>query len=56
MTHNHIKTAVRLFRNPLAPRSVRRHNARSWLAATHRLGDKWLLYKPMEIEFRRTQA
>jgi hypothetical protein len=38
-----IKQAVRLFRNDLAPRSIRRHNARQWLTAIERLGDKWLL-------------
>lgn len=35
-----VKTAVRLFRSDLAPRSVRRHNARQWLRQMHQLGDK----------------
>ena len=52
MTRARIKAAVRLFRNELAPRHIRRHNARSWLAATHRLGEKWLLHAPMQKENR----
>jgi hypothetical protein len=35
-----IKTAVRLFRSDLVPRSVRRANAKKWLAAMHQLGDR----------------
>lgn len=39
-----IKQAVRLHRNPLAPRSVRRHNARSWLRSKLLLGSKHVLH------------
>jgi hypothetical protein len=35
-----IKQAVRLFRSEIAPRSVRRANARKWLASMLMLGDK----------------
>ena len=38
-----IKTAVRLFRSDLVPRSVRRHNARAWLRSVTMLGDKYVL-------------
>ena len=42
MSKHRIKQAVKLFRNDLAKRSTRRHNARQWLAMTQWLGDKWL--------------
>lgn len=37
-----IKQAVRLFRSDMAPRSVRRANARKWIRAVLMLGDKHL--------------
>ena len=43
MNRAQIKTAVRLFRSPLAPRDLRRANARKWLCAVHQLGDNWIL-------------
>ena len=52
MTRARIKKAVQLFRNDLAPRHIRRSNARKWLLATHRLGAKWLLHAPMQKEKR----
>jgi hypothetical protein len=47
-----IKQAVRLFRFDLAPRSVRRHNARAWLKSVAMLGEKWKLATPMRLEKR----
>lgn len=49
MTRARIRQAVRLFRNDLAPRNVRRHNARQWLAAIEKLGDRWLFARPVEL-------
>jgi hypothetical protein len=37
-----LRKAVALFRSDLAPRSVRRHNARAWLRSVMGLGDKHL--------------
>lgn len=48
MSRDMIKHAVRLWRSDMAPRSVRRHNARQWLRSVHALGDSWLLAKPIE--------
>lgn len=39
-----IVQAVRLFRSDLAPRSVRRANARKWLAMNLWLGDRHVLH------------
>jgi hypothetical protein len=44
MSKHHIKRAVKLFRNELAPRHIRRANARNWLAAIDRLGSKWVCH------------
>jgi hypothetical protein len=44
------KVAVRLFRSDLAPRSVRRANARKWLAAMAALGDKHV-YRGGEVSW-----
>lgn len=49
-----IRQAVRLFRNGYAPKAVRRHNARAWLAAVDRLGDRWLYAQPQAL-VRRTK-
>ncbi len=38
-----LRRAVALFRSDMAPRSVRRHNARNWLIAMERLGDGHVL-------------
>ena len=45
------KHALRLWNVPHVPREVNRSNARKWLRAVERLGDKWLLAQPV----RRTQ-
>lgn len=45
-----IRHAVRLFRNDLAPRSVRRHNARSWLRAIEMLGPKWVYAETQRLQ------
>lgn len=38
-----LRQARRLFCHPLAPRSVQRHNMKSWVKSLRLLGDKWLL-------------
>ena len=38
-----LRQARRLFCHPLAPRSVQRHNMKSWVKSLRQLGDKWLL-------------
>ncbi len=43
-----IKRAIRLWRNPLAPKHIQRHNQRAWLRSVERLGDRWLLAKNFE--------
>jgi hypothetical protein len=40
-----LKQAVRLFRNAIAPRSVRRANAKKWLASMQMLGDRHVYAK-----------
>jgi hypothetical protein len=39
------KHALRLWNVPHVPREANRSNARKWLRAVERLGDKWLLAK-----------
>jgi hypothetical protein len=41
------KHALRLWNVPHVPREVNRSNARKWLAAVERLGDRWLLAQPI---------
>jgi hypothetical protein len=41
------RQAIRLWSNPMAPKSTNRHNQRQWLASVIRLGDKWLLANPV---------
>lgn len=41
--HSLIKEAVRHFRNDMAPRHIRRANARKWIRAVLMLGDKHIL-------------
>ena len=43
-----MRRAVKLWQVPHVPREINRANARKWLAAVERLGDKWLLCKPVE--------
>jgi len=49
-----IRRAVRLFRNELAPRHIRRANARKWLAAVEKLGDRWVYAKTIKLERKAT--
>lgn len=44
------RRAIRLYSYDLAPKSVNRHNQRSWLRMVALLGDKWLLAKPVQKE------
>jgi hypothetical protein len=43
-----MRHAVKLWQVPHVPRAINRANARKWVAAVERLGDKWLLSKPVE--------
>jgi hypothetical protein len=43
-----IRHALRLWNVPHVPKSVNRSNARKWLAAVERLGDRWLLMKKVQ--------
>ena len=38
-----MRHAVKLWQVPHVPREINRSNARKWLAAVERLGDRWLL-------------
>lgn len=42
------RRAVRLWANPMVPRSTVRHNRRAWLRSVLRLGDKWLLHEKVK--------
>lgn len=42
------KTAIRLYRNPLVPKHIQRHNQRAWLRSIQFLGDRWLLARKVE--------
>ena len=44
------KRAIRLYSCDLAPKTVNRHNQRSWLRSVQMLGDRWLLAKPIAKE------
>lgn len=44
------KRAIQLYSCDLAPKSVNRHNQRSWLRMVSLLGDKWLIAKPVQKE------
>lgn len=43
-----IKRAIRLWNVPNVPREINRANARKWVAAVERLGDRWLLARKVE--------
>lgn len=43
-----LRRARQHFCHPMAPVRVQRHNVLSWARAVHRLGDRWLLAKPVE--------
>lgn len=49
------RRAVRLWANPMVPRSTVRHNRRAWLASVLRLGDKWL-GNPMDKELLKERS
>lgn len=42
-----MRRAVRLWKNPHVDRETTRHNQRAWLRSVERLGDRWLLAKPV---------
>lgn len=42
-----VKHALRLWRVPDVDKKTNRANTRKWIAAVERLGDKWLLAKPV---------
>lgn len=44
-----LRQAVRLYRSDLAPREVRRANARKWLRSIAMLGDGWVLAGRKEV-------
>lgn len=39
----------RLFIRPDVPRHVARHNVREWARALRKVGDRWLLAKPLDF-------
>ena len=39
--------ARRIYNNNLVPDHTNQHNQRKWVRAVLRLGDKWLVFKPM---------
>ena len=41
------RKARQLFNNEMAPTHTNQHNQRQWIRAIIRLGDKWLMFKPM---------
>jgi hypothetical protein len=41
------RKARQLFNNDLAPVHTNQHNQRQWVRSIIRLGDKWLMFKPM---------
>ena len=41
------RKARQLFNNELAPTHTNQHNQRKWVRSILRLGDKWLMFKPM---------
>lgn len=43
-----MRRAIRNWSSPMVPRHINRSNQRKWLQAVERLGDAWLLAKPVE--------
>lgn len=37
-----------LFNNDMVPEHINQHNQRQWVRAVMRLGDKWLIAKPIK--------
>jgi len=46
------RRACRLYRGGYMSKEIRRANQRKWIAAVQRLGDRWLLAKPITRETR----
>ena len=46
MQRTRLRQAIRLWKNPDAPKSTQRHNQRAWLRMVELLGDKWLFNAP----------
>ena len=42
------KKARCIFNNPDVPEYINQHNQRKWVRAVLRLGDRWLIAKPIE--------
>lgn len=42
------RKAIKLWTVPNVPKHINRHNQRAWLASVIRLGDKWLLARPLD--------
>lgn len=47
-TRQLVRRANRLWSSPTVPPEMNRLNKRKWIKAVQRLGDKWLLAKPVE--------
>lgn len=47
-TRQLLRRARALFNNPAVDPRVNRHNRHQWVRSVRRLGDKWLLAKPLE--------
>jgi hypothetical protein len=43
------KHALKLWNVPHVPKSVNRSNARKWIRAVERLGDRWVYAKPIPL-------
>jgi len=41
------RKARQIYNNELAPEHINRHNQRKWVRAVLRLGDHWLVAKPL---------
>jgi hypothetical protein len=41
------RKARQLFNNDMVPQYINAHNQRMWIRSILRLGDKWLMFKPM---------
>jgi len=48
-----LKHVRQLWNTPYAPPGVNRANQLKWVRAVRRLGDKWLIAKPLEIKNER---
>lgn len=41
------KKARQIYNNDMVPENINRHNQRKWVRAVLRLGDRWLIAKPI---------